>query len=76
MSKCKSDGRAAGSPARPDSDPIVIKGACIDDVDGGLNPLGWFYRHNAMHAGTTPMVLDEFGRCARCVKLGFWRADA
>jgi hypothetical protein len=54
----------------------MIKGGCIDDVDRGLNPLGWFYRHNAMHAGTTPMVLDEFGRCARCVKLGFWRQDA
>ncbi len=22
------------------------------------------------------MVLDEFGRCARCVKLGFWKPDA
>ena len=76
MSKCKSDGRPMGSPARPDSDPIMIKGVCIDDVDRGLNPLGWFYRHNAMHAGTTPMVLDEFGRCARCVKLGFWKPDA
>ena len=38
--------------------------------------LGRFYRHNAMHAGTTPMVLDDFGRCARCVKLGFWKPDA
>lgn len=59
-----------------DSDPIMIKGGCIDDVDRALNPLGWFYRHNAMHAGTIPMVLDEFGRCARCVKLGFWKPDA
>jgi hypothetical protein len=59
-----------------DSDPIMIKGGCIDDADRALNPLGWFYRHNAMHAGTTPMVLDEFGRCARCIKLGFWRQDA
>ena len=55
MFKCKSDGRAVGSPARPDSDPIMIKGGCIDDVDRGLNPLGWFYRHNAMLAARWPM---------------------
>jgi hypothetical protein len=54
-----------------DCDPIMIEDDRIDDVDHALNPLGWFYRHNAMHAGTTPMVLDEFGRCARCVRLGF-----
>jgi hypothetical protein len=54
----------------PEGDPI------IDDVDRTLNPIGRFYRHNAMHAGGTPMVLDEFGRCARCVLLGFWEPDA
>ena len=59
-----------------DSDPIIIKDDCIDNADRALNPLGRFYRHNGMHAGTTRMVLDEFGRCAYCVKLGFWRADA
>jgi hypothetical protein len=59
-----------------DSDPIMIKDDRIDNLDRALTPLGWFYKHNAMHAGTTPMVLDEFGRCARCVKLGFWRACA
>jgi len=41
-----------------------------------LNPIGRFFRHNAMHAGRIQMVLDEFGRCARCVKLGFWNPDA
>jgi hypothetical protein len=41
-----------------------------------LNPLGRFHRHNNMHAGTIPMVLDEFGRCAYCVKLGYWKPDA
>jgi hypothetical protein len=41
-----------------------------------LNPIGRFYRHNAMHAGTTRMVLDDLGRCAKCVKLGFWKPDA
>ena len=59
-----------------DSDPIIIVDDCIDDVDHACTPLGWFYRHNAMHAGTTPMLLDEFGRCARCVVLGFWKPDA
>ena len=59
-----------------DRDPIMIEDDCIDDVDRALNPLGRFYRHNAMHAGTTRMVLDEFGRCAHCVKLGFWKPDA
>ncbi len=59
-----------------DSDPIMIEDDRIDNVDRALTPLGWFYRHNSMHAGTTPMVLDQYGRCARCVKLGFWKPDA
>jgi DNA end-binding protein Ku len=49
---------------------------CIDDVDRALNPIGRYFRHTAMHAGTIPMVCDEFGRCLKCLKLGFWRADA
>jgi hypothetical protein len=57
-------------------DPIMIADDCIDDVDRACNPLGRFYRHNGMHAGTARMVLDEFGRCAYCVKLGFWKPDA
>ena len=56
--------------------PVEIEDDCIDDVDRASNPIGRFFRHNAMHAGTTRMVLDEFGRCARCVKLGFWKLDA
>ena len=59
-----------------DNDRIEMEDDCIDDVDRALNPTGRFFRHNAMHAGTTRMVLDEFGRCAYCVKLGFWRPDA
>jgi hypothetical protein len=39
---------------RKDSDPIIVVDDCIDDVDRARS-LGWFYRHNAMHAGTTPM---------------------
>jgi hypothetical protein len=48
---------------------IESEDECIDDQDRALNPIGRFYRHNAMHAGTTRMVLDEFGRCAKCVWL-------
>jgi hypothetical protein len=58
-----------------DRDQIRIDD-CIDDVDRALNPIGRFFRHNAMHAGTTRMVFDEFGRCAKCVKLGWWKPDA
>jgi hypothetical protein len=48
----------------------------MDDLDRALNPIGRFFRHAAMHAGTTPMVCDEFGRCLKCLMLGYWRADA
>jgi hypothetical protein len=58
-----------------DRDPILIDD-CIDDLDRALNPIGRFFWHGAMHAGTTRMVLDEFGRCAKCVKLGCWKSDA
>jgi hypothetical protein len=57
-------------------DRIEVEDICIDDADRALNPIGRFFRHNAMHAGTTPMVRDEFDRCAKCVKLAFWKPDA
>jgi hypothetical protein len=60
-----------------DRDPIKIDDDdCIVDDDRALTPIGRFFRHNAMHAGTIPIMGDEFGRCARCVKLGFWKRDA
>ena len=58
-----------------DRDQIRIDD-CIDDIDRASNPMGRFYRHVGMHNGSIPMVLDAFGRCAKCVKLGFWRPDA
>jgi hypothetical protein len=62
---------------RPDnSDPIILLDDCIDEVDRMANAMGRFYRHIGMHAGTTRMVLDDYGRCAYCVKLGFWKPDA
>ena len=54
----------------------MIDDDCTHNVDRVLTPLGWFYRHNAMHTGTTRTVLDEFGRCAHFVKLGLWKPDA
>jgi hypothetical protein len=56
--------------------PVVVANDFIDDVDRTLNPLGRFHRHNHMHAGTTPMVFDGFGRCAYCVKNRQWKPDA
>jgi hypothetical protein len=41
-----------------------------------LNAMGRWYQHVAQHNGVVPMALDEFGRCARCVELGLWTADA
>ncbi len=58
-----------------DGDPIIVDD-CIDDVDRAADPMGRFYRHYGMHEGTVRMVLDDFGRCAYCVKLGFWGPDA
>jgi hypothetical protein len=55
---------------------IEIEHDYIDDVDRMLNPLGRFCRHNGMHAGTARMVLDEFGRCAHCIKFGLWKPNA
>jgi hypothetical protein len=57
-------------------DPDEITDVYIDDVDRTLNPLGRYHRRNYMHAGTIPMVFDEFGRCAYCVKNGQWKPDA
>jgi hypothetical protein len=41
-----------------------------------LSPLGWFYKHNEMHAGDIPIEYDQWGRCARCVALGYFRCGA
>jgi hypothetical protein len=45
-----------------DQDRIGIDDVCIDNQDRALNPIGRFFRHNAMHSGTARMALDEFGR--------------
>ncbi len=48
--------------------------ALDDDIQ--LTAIGRWMHHNAQHAGTIPIERDEWGRCAACVALGFWRADA
>ena len=58
-----------------DKDPVGVDDICIDDVDRTLNGIGRFFRHNAMHAGTARMVFDGYGRCAKCVALGFWKPN-
>ena len=57
-------------------DRLEVEDICIDDQDRALNPMGRFFRHTAMHAGTARIALDEFGRCAKCVALGFWKPNA
>jgi hypothetical protein len=43
----------------------------LDALDAPLNPYGRHMRHLAEHAGTIPARLDEFGRCAYCVRRGW-----
>jgi hypothetical protein len=33
-------------------------------------------RHLHEHAGDIPATLDEYGRCARCVRRGWFKLDA
>lgn len=61
---------------KADEGRAVAEGTYIDDKDRALNPVGRFFRHNAMHNGTTPMIVDEFERCAKCVMLDFWKPNA
>jgi hypothetical protein len=42
-----------------DHDRIESEDECIDGQDRA-RALGRLYRHNAMHAGTTPMVARRF----------------
>jgi hypothetical protein len=42
----------------------------------GIWTYGDHLRHLAGHAGTTPLALDEFGRCVICVRRGFFTPNA
>ncbi len=42
----------------------------------GIWTYGDHLRHLAGHAGTTPLALDEFGRCAICLRRGFFKPNA
>ncbi len=59
-----------------DVEPSGIEEGYIDEVDRSLNPYGRSLRYNRMHADVVPIVLDEFGPCAYCVKHGHWKANA
>ncbi len=53
-----------------DTAPILVP-------DGaGIWTFGDHLRHLAGHAGTIPLVLDEFGRCVICVRRGFFKPNA
>ncbi len=53
-----------------DATPILVP-ACT-----GNQTYGDHLSHLAEHAGTIPPTLDEFGRCAVCVRLGWFRPNA
>jgi len=42
----------------------------------GIWTFGDHLRHLAGHAGTIPLVLDEFGRCVLCVRRGLFKPNA
>jgi len=42
----------------------------------GIWTFGDHLRHLAGHAGTTPLALDEFGRCIICLRRGFFTTNA
>ena len=56
--------------AADDAAPILVP-------DGaGIWTFGDHLRHLAGHAGTIPLMLDEFGRCVICIRRGFFKPDA
>jgi hypothetical protein len=55
--------------AADDTAPILVP-------DGtGIWTFGDHLRHLGGHAGTIPLVLDEFGRCVICVRRGFFKPE-
>ena len=53
-----------------DTAPIIVP-------DGaGIWTFGDHLRHNAGHAGTIPLALDEYGRCLICLRRGFFTPNA
>jgi len=45
-------------------------------IEPPLNAWGRHMRHLAMHSGVVPMARDPWGgRCAYCVKRGWWKPD-
>jgi hypothetical protein len=53
-----------------DTAPILVP------YGAGIWTFGDHLRHLAGHAGTIPLVLDEFGRCVICVRRGLFKPNA
>ena len=64
------NGSKASTPRTADDAPILVP-------DGaGIWTFGDHLRHLAGHAGTTPLTLDEYGRCLICLRRGFFAPNA
>jgi hypothetical protein len=65
------NGRKASAPrTADDTAPILVP-------DGaGIWTFGDHLRHNAGHAGTVHLALDEYGRCLICLRRGFFTPNA
>ena len=65
------NGNKASTPrTADDAAPIIVP-------DGaGIWTFGDHLRHNAGHAGTIPLALDEYGRCLICLRRGFFTPNA
>jgi hypothetical protein len=62
--------KTAAPQVAEDAAPIIVP-------DGaGIWTFGDHLRHLAGHNGTTPLALDEYGRCLICIRRGLFTPDA
>jgi hypothetical protein len=67
----------SSDPNKTSAPPVAEDAAPIIVPDGaGIWTFGDHLRHLAGHAGTIPLVLDEYGRCVICVRLGLFTPNA
>ena len=65
----KDEKKRQQSPTDDDAAPIIVPAHLQHWTFGD------HLRHLAAHAGTLPLTLDEFGRCAICVRRGLFTPD-